>query len=79
MNSDKAVGIFHVCLERLALHYGMVDMGRLASIGSDQAYSRGIKDFIDFTGVFARTAQGPEKNALGQFLTAAQKRFAKFT
>ena len=34
MNADKASGILHVCLERLALHYGMIDTGKLATVVS---------------------------------------------
>jgi hypothetical protein len=78
MNADKASGVLHGCLERLALHYGMIDMGRMAAIRQDGAYSRGIKDFLDFTDIFATTAQGGEKTVIGRFLAAAQKRFGKF-
>jgi hypothetical protein len=35
-------------LERLALHYGMLDKGKLSCIRQDQAYSRGIRDFLEF-------------------------------
>jgi hypothetical protein len=78
MNADRASGVLHVALERLALFYGMLDVTRLNGMGQDRAYSRGIKDCIDFVGVFAATAQGPEKNALGRLIAAVQKRFAKF-
>ena len=65
-------------LERLALHYGMLDRGQLNAIAQDKAYGRGVHDLLDFLSISASTAQGPEKNALGRFLAAAQKRFAKF-
>jgi hypothetical protein len=78
MNSDKASGIFHVSLERLALHYGMLDRDRLNAIGQDKAYSRGIRDCLEFVSVFATTEQGGGKNVIGRFLAAAQKRFSKF-
>lgn len=78
MNADKASGILLASLEMLALHYGMADMGRIASIRQDGAYGRGIKDFLDFVNVFAVTAQGGEKTVIGRFLAAAQKRFGKF-
>jgi hypothetical protein len=67
MNTDKASGIFHVSLERLGMHFGLIDMGRLNAIGQDKAYGRAIKDRLDGAGVFAKTAQGPEKSALGRF------------
>jgi hypothetical protein len=78
MNPDKASGVFHASLERLALHYGMIDRNRLNAMGQNAAYGRGVKDCLDFLGISAATAQGPEKNALGRFLAAAQKRFEKF-
>ena len=78
MNSDQASAVLHACLELLAVHYGMADMGRIASIRQDGAYGRGIKDFLDFVNVFAVTAQGGEKTVIGRFLAAAQKRLGKF-
>lgn len=78
MNADKGGGVLHGCLEMLALHYGMIDMGRLASLKQDSAYGRGIRDFLDFVSVFATTAQGGEKTVIGRFLAQAQKRFGKF-
>jgi hypothetical protein len=78
MYSDKAAGLLLSCLERLALHYGILDKNRLNAIGRDTAYARAIRDFFDLINVFAAAAQGPEKNAMGRFLAAAQKRFAKF-
>jgi hypothetical protein len=78
MNADKASGVLHGALERLALHYGMIDMGRIAAIRQDGAYGRGVKDFIEFVSVFAATAQGNEKTVIGRFLGAAHKRFGKF-
>jgi hypothetical protein len=50
MNADKASRIFHVSLERLALHYGMVDMGRLQTMSNDRTYARAIQDFFEFGG-----------------------------
>jgi hypothetical protein len=79
MNTDKAAGVFHVSLERLAVHYGMLDMGRLSAIGQSHAYARGVRDCIEFVNVFAATANGPEKNVIGRFLAAAAKRFGKFS
>jgi hypothetical protein len=78
MNADKAAGILHGALELLALHYGIVDQHRINALRQDSAYARGIKDFLDFAGVFATTAQGGEKNVIGRFLAAAQKRFGRF-
>jgi hypothetical protein len=60
------------------LHYGMIDMGHMASLRADGAYRRCIRDFLEFAGMFATTAQGAEKTAIGQFLAAAQKRFGRF-
>jgi hypothetical protein len=77
MNSDKASGVFHVSLERLALHYGMLDGNRLNAIAQDRAYRRGVRDCLDFLSISAVTASGM-KNALGRFLAAARKRFEKF-
>jgi hypothetical protein len=57
MNAHKARGILHASLERLALHYGMIDMGRMAATCQDSAYGRGIKDFFEFAGVFATNAE----------------------
>lgn len=79
MNADKASGVLQACLELLALHYGMADVGRIASIRQDGAYGRDIKDFLDFVNVFAVTGQGGEKTVVGRLLAAAQKRFGKFT
>ena len=78
MNSDKASGIFQTSLERLGVHYGMLDSSKLNSMAQDKAYSRGIRDVLEFVNVFAVTAQGGEKNTIGKFLAAAQKRFHKF-
>jgi len=78
MNADKASGVLHGCLELLGLHYGMIDPGRLAALKQDSAYGRGIRDFLDFAGVFATEAQGGEKTVIGRFLAQAQKRFSKF-
>jgi hypothetical protein len=49
MNADKGAGIFHGSLERLALHYGMVDTNRLISIGNDRAFGRGVIAANEFT------------------------------
>jgi hypothetical protein len=38
MNADKASGVFHVSLERLALHYGVIDVGRMAAMRQGGAY-----------------------------------------
>jgi hypothetical protein len=78
MNADKASGVLHGCLEPMGLHYGMIDMGRLASLKQDSAYGRGIRDFLDFVSIFATTAQGGEKTVIGRFMAQAQKRFSKF-
>lgn len=71
-------GILHVSLERLALHYGMIDMDRMAALRQDAADERANRDFLEFIDVFATTAVGTEMNAIGRFLAAAQKRFPKF-
>jgi hypothetical protein len=61
MNADKASG--PECLERLALHYAMIDQYRINAMRQESAYGRGIKDFLDFLNVFAVTVQGGEKMA----------------
>jgi hypothetical protein len=33
---------FNVSLERLALHYGMLDSNRLSAIGNEKAYGRAV-------------------------------------
>ena len=53
-------------------------MGRMAALGQESAYGRGIKDFLHFVNVFSVPAQGGEKTVIGRFLAAAQKRFGKF-
>lgn len=78
MNADKAAGILHSALERLALNYGMIDMGKMALIGQDKAYGRGIKDFHDYVSIFATTAQGGERGVIGRLIAGAAKRFQKF-
>lgn len=78
MNTDRASGVFTVSLERLALHYGMLDVKRMNAMGQDAAYGRGIKDCLDFVGVFSISAQGGEKNTIGRLLAEARKRFHKY-
>jgi hypothetical protein len=78
MNTDKASGIFHVALERLGLHYGLLDAKRLNAISQDAAYGRGIRDFMDFIQVFAVSAQSGEKSTIGRLIAEANKRFSKF-
>jgi hypothetical protein len=78
MNADKAAGIFHSSLERLAMHYGVVDERRLKSISNDMAYSRAVRDVFEFAAVFATSAQPGEKTLIMRFLDAAKKRFGKF-
>ena len=75
MNSDKASGILHSSLERLALHYGLIDMGKMAMIQSDNTYRRALKDFFEFLTVFSATSAGPEKGATGRLMLAMQKRW----
>lgn len=48
MNADRASGVLHVSLERLALHYGLVDMGKLANINNNRAFARGLKAADEF-------------------------------
>jgi hypothetical protein len=78
MNADKASGILHASLELLALHYAMIDMGRVTALRQESAYRRGIRDLLDFASVFATTAQGGERTIIGRFLAQAQKRFGNF-
>jgi hypothetical protein len=78
MYSDKAAGLLLSCLERLALHYGVIDRNRLNAMGQDKAYARAIHDFISFANVFAAGEQSGGKGVMGRFLAGAQKRFAKF-
>jgi hypothetical protein len=40
MNADKASGVFRVSLECLALHYGKIDIGRVAAI---REFSVGVR------------------------------------
>jgi Domain of unknown function (DUF6456) len=65
MNADKGAGVLHGCLERLALHYGMIDVGRLGAISHDAAFGRGVKAAMDFISVFASSAQGAKRLSLG--------------
>lgn len=78
MNPDRASGVFHVSLERLAVHYGMLDSKRINAMGQDVAYGRGVRDFLDFVRVFAVSAQSGEKSTIGRLIAEAQKRFSKF-
>jgi hypothetical protein len=78
MNADKASGILHVSLERLALHYGMIDVGKMAAIGSDKAVGRGARMVLEFIAVFNATAQPTEKLGMARLMKDLQKRFAKF-
>jgi Domain of unknown function (DUF6456) len=78
MNADKAAGILHVCLERLALHYGLVDMGKLASIGNDKAFGRGVRAALEFIDVFNASAKPTEKLGMARLMKDLQKRFGKF-
>jgi hypothetical protein len=78
MNADAASGVLRASLERLALFYGMVDKGKLSRIRQDQAYSRAVKDVMDFTNVFAASTKPDEKTIIGRFLAAVQKRFGRF-
>jgi hypothetical protein len=72
MNADAASGVLRAALERLALHYGIVDRGKLSRIRQDQAYSRGIRDFLEFLNVFGPKAEAAEIRA------SALKRFGRF-
>jgi Domain of unknown function (DUF6456) len=78
MNTDRASGVLYISLERLALHFGMVDMGRLQTMSNDRAYARAIQDFLDFASVATATLQGNDKSAVGKFIAATRKRFEKF-
>jgi len=48
----------------LAHNCGIIDVGRIAALRQDTAYARGIRNFLDFAGVFAAMAQGGEKSVL---------------
>jgi hypothetical protein len=65
-------GILHVSLERLALHYGMVDTGSLSKMSNDRVYVRATRDFFVFAAVATATLQGTEKSAVGKFLAATR-------
>jgi Domain of unknown function (DUF6456) len=78
MNADKASGILHGSLELIALHYGMINMGRIASLQNEKSYARGIKDALEFITVFAASTQGGEKNVICRLMRDMEKRFAKF-
>jgi hypothetical protein len=68
MNADRAGGVLHGCLERLALSYGMIDVARLGAISHDQAFARGVRAALDFISVFAASAQGDEKAVIGRLV-----------
>jgi len=78
MNADKASGILHAALELLAQHYGMIDQRRAEALRQESAYGRAIRDFLEFTGIWAATTQGIDKSTMGKFVVAAQKRFSRF-
>jgi hypothetical protein len=78
MNADKAAGVLQGCLERLGLHYGMIDVGRLGAISHDQAFGRGAKAVMDFITVFAASTQGSDKALVGKLIGGLQKRFSRF-
>jgi len=77
MNADKAAGILHSSLERLALNYGLIDVGKLAIITQDNTYRRAMKDFFEFLTVFSATSAPPEKGCMGRLMLAMQKRWPK--
>jgi hypothetical protein len=78
MDSNRTSSIFRESLQRLAVHYGMLDVSRINAIAKEQTYGRAVRDVLDFINVFAGTAPTPEKNALGRLLAATHKRFEKF-
>jgi hypothetical protein len=78
MNAHKASGILHVCLERLALHYGLIDMGKMAAIAQDKARGRGIKEVMEFVAVFNAAAKPTEKLGVARLMTELNKRFGNF-
>jgi hypothetical protein len=78
MNADKASGILHGALERLALHYGMIDVGKMATLCSDKAVGRGVRTVIEFISVFNATAQPTEKIGMARLMKDLQRRFGKF-
>ena len=77
MNADKGASIFHGSLERLAPHYGMVDANKLAAIGNDKAYVRGVRSTIEFISVFSAAVQGEEKDVIGRLVAAMENRFGR--
>jgi hypothetical protein len=79
MNADKASGILHSSLERLALHYGLIDMGKMASLGQDKAYGRGVRAAMEFITVFNATAQPTEKLGMARLMKDLQKRFGNYS
>lgn len=79
MNADRAGGVLHSCLERLGLHYGMIDVGRLGAISHDQAFSRGVKATLDFITVFAASTQGSDRAIIQKLTLGLQKRFSRHT
>lgn len=78
MNADKAGGVLHTCLERLAMHYGLIDLGRLGAISHEAAFGRGVKAAMDFISVFASSAQGGEKAVIGRLMAGLEKRFSRY-
>lgn len=77
MNADKASGVLHATLERLALHYGMIDVGRIKSLGLDRARGEGRKEILEFITVFSVTAQASEKLGMRRLLSELEKRFGQ--
>jgi hypothetical protein len=78
MNADRAGGVLHGCLERLALCYGMIDVGRLGAISHDLSFGRGVKATAEFVSMFApRPLESGVEYARRQH-EAISKRFAKY-
>ena len=73
--SPKASGVFHISLERLAEFYGMVDAKRLAAIGNDKAFGRGVRAVLDFVGIAFTAVPGTDRDAVEQFVAGLRKRF----
>ena len=77
MTADGAGGVLRTFLERLGLHYGMIDVARLGAISSDQSYGRGVKAVLEFISVFSTNAKPDERAILQKLALGLQTRFSR--
>jgi hypothetical protein len=60
------------------MHYGMLDIGRLNTIGQDKADGRGIEIALISLPLLRQRLKVEKKRSSGGFLAEAQRRFAKY-